>query len=56
MITFLRSLFPTHTVRLNEFIYKYFLNVLAVTATLSANSIANGSAIKVGWRLNGNAR
>ena len=36
--------------------YKYFLNVLDVTATLSANSVANGSTMNVGCRLNGSAR
>ena len=36
--------------------YKYFLNVLAVTATLSAKSVANGNTMKVGWRLNGSAK
>ena len=36
--------------------YKYFLKVLAVTARLSANSVANGSTMKVGCRLNGSAR
>jgi len=35
---------------------RYFVNVLAVTATLSANSVANGSTTKVGCRLNGSAR
>ena len=35
---------------------RYFLNVLAVTATLSANSVANGKTTKVGCRLNGSAR
>ena len=36
--------------------YKYFLNVPAVTATLSAKSVANGNTIKVGCRLKGNAK
>ena len=36
--------------------YKYFLNVPAVTATLSANSVANGSITKLGCKLNGSAR
>ncbi len=36
--------------------YRYFLNVLAVTATLSAKSVANGSTINVGCKLNGKAR
>ncbi len=35
---------------------RYFLNVLAVTATLSANSVAKGSTTKLGCRLNGRAR
>jgi len=35
---------------------RYFLNVLAVTATLNANSIANGNTTNVGCRLNGRAR
>lgn len=36
--------------------HKYFLNVLAVTATVSANNVANGKMTKVGCRLNGKAR
>jgi len=36
--------------------YRYFLNLLAVTATLSANSVANGSTTKLGCKLTGNAK
>ena len=36
--------------------HKYFLKVLAVTATVSANKVANGKITKVGCRLNGKAR
>lgn len=36
--------------------HKYFLNVPAVTATVSANNDANGKMTKVGCRLNGKAR
>ena len=36
--------------------YRYFLNVLAVTATASANSVANGRITNVGCRLNGSDR
>ena len=35
---------------------RYFLNVLAVTATVSANITAKGNTIKDGCRLNGRAR
>ena len=35
---------------------RYFLKVLAVTATVSANSVAKGNTMKVGCRLNGKAR
>jgi|GEM_PF-4776282 len=35
---------------------KDFLNVLAVTATVSANNAANGKMMKVGCRLNGKVR
>ena len=36
--------------------YRYFLNVLAVTASVSANSVAKGNTMKVGCRLKGKAR
>jgi len=35
---------------------RYFLKVLAVTATVSANSVAKGSTTNVGCKLNGKAR
>jgi hypothetical protein len=35
--------------------YKYFLKLLAVTATLRAKSVANGRMTKVECRLNGSA-
>lgn len=35
---------------------RYFLNVPAVTATLSAKSVANGNTTKPGLRLNGSER
>ena len=37
-------------------VYKYFLKLLAVTATLKAKSVAKGRMIKVGCRLKGSAR
>ncbi len=36
--------------------YKYFLKLLAVTAMLKANRVANGRMTKVGCTLNGSAR
>ena len=33
--------------------YRYFLNVLAVTETLSAKSAAKGNTMKLGWTLTG---
>jgi hypothetical protein len=35
---------------------RYFLNVLAVTATLNAKTVAKGNTTKLGCRLNGSAR
>ena len=40
----------------NSTCQRYFLNVLAVTATLNANNAANGKTIKLGCKLNGSAR
>lgn len=36
--------------------HRYFLNVPAVTATLNANSVANGRITKLGCTLNGKAK
>lgn len=46
----------TWQARLSGYLYKYFLKVLAVIATLSANIVAKGSTTKLGCRLNGSAR
>jgi len=40
----------------DESAHRYFLKVLAVTATVNANTVANGKTTKVGCRLNGSAR
>ena len=55
--TFKQHVSPLHSEALpKEVTYKYFLNVLAVTDTLSANNTANGNTMKVGCKLNGRAR
>jgi len=56
MIASLRNHPPGQITRPGQCRYQYFLKVLAVTATLNANSVANGSTMKVGLRLNGSAR
>jgi hypothetical protein len=56
MIASLRSYPEGKLNRLRKRLYKYFLKVLAVTATLSAKSVANGNTMNVGCRLNGSAR
>ena len=39
-----------------ESAHRYFLKVLAVTATVNANTVAKGKTTNVGCRLNGSAR
>jgi hypothetical protein len=56
MIVSLRYRDACQVIRLKGYAYKYFLNVLAVTATLSPNNVANGSTTKLGCMLNGSAR
>ena len=49
------SIFPYRSIG-NSAYYKYFLKLLAVTATLKAKSVAKGKMTKVGCRLKGSAR
>ena len=46
----------SHVFDQNSAYQRYFLKVLAVTATLRANIPANGKTIKLGCALNGRAR